>query len=90
MADWSEKFNTLAENKLEVEGNKEWRFAVEESKSKGNLQLNARLFQNAKVEGGYSGPTKSGLIVGINSIEDIQQLQDAFNTMFDNAKKLFE
>jgi hypothetical protein len=90
MADWSDKFNKLAENKLAIEGNKEWIFATEESKTKGNLQLNVRLFQHAKVEGGYSGPTKNGLIVPINSKEEIQDLQDAFNIMFENAKKLFE
>lgn len=90
MADWNDKYNTLSETKLEVEGNKEWRLAVEESKSKGTLQLNARLFQKAKVEGGYAGPTKNGFIEPINSKEDIEELQNLFNEFFDEAKKLFD
>jgi hypothetical protein len=90
MANWDEKYNKLSEKKLEVEGNKEWRLAVEESKSKGTLQLNVRLFQKAKVEGGYEGPTKNGFINSINSKEDIENLQNIFNEFFDEAKKLFD
>lgn len=89
MANWQDKFNTLASNKLELEGNKEWRFAVEEDKNKGTIQLNARLFSVATEEGKYSGPTKSGFIYPINSLEDIEKLRNAFNEMFDNAAKLF-
>ena len=90
MADWKDKFNTLSESKLEIEGNREWKFALEESKTKGTLQLNVRLFQNAKTEGGYSGPTKNGFIVGISSKEDIEQLQNALNNFFEESKKIFD
>lgn len=87
---WSDKYNVLVNSKLEIEGNKEWRFAVEESKTKSTLQMNVRLFQKPKTEGGYEGPTKNGFIIGINSIEDIENLQNAMNDFFEKSKELLK
>lgn len=90
---WEDKFNTLVSSNVEIGETKEWKFALEESKSKGTLQINAREFKKAKVEGGYSGPGKNGFIIQINSEEDIENLRKVFtefNSFLDEAKKLFE
>lgn len=88
--DWNDKFNTLVSSKLELEGNKEWRFAVEENKTKGTLQMNLRIFQKAKIEGGYEGPTKNGFILGINSLEEVEDLQNALNDFFEKTKDILK
>ena len=88
---WEDKFNVLLSQKMDIEdGTKEWRFAVEESKSKGTLQLNMRKFKKSIKEGGYEGPTSSGFIESINSIEDIEKLQKFFNECFEQAKTIFK
>lgn len=87
---WEDKFNTLVSSKLELPNNKEWRLAVEESKTKGTLQMNVRLFQKAKIEGGYEGPTKNGFIIEVNSIEDIENFQNSLNDFFDKTKELLK
>jgi hypothetical protein len=85
---WSDKFNKILELELPMESNKVWKFALEENRTKGTMQMNVRKFTLAKVEGGYEGPTKNGFLQGINSIEDIEQMQAKFNEFFDEAKKM--
>lgn len=85
MANWQDKFNVLASSELTIEENKQWKFAIEESKTKGTLQINVREF---KITDSYDGPTKNGFIKGITCKEDIEKLQKAFNDFFEEAKKL--
>lgn len=88
---WEDKFNVLKQICFKTDDNKEWKFSVEEHKQKGTLQLNARCFTIATKEGGYSGPSKNGFILPINSIEDLDKIQDCFSTFIsfiDDVKTL--
>lgn len=82
---WEDKFNVLASASVEIEEGREWKFAIEESKSKGTLQMNVREF---KTTANYNGPTKNGFIKGITCKEDIEKLQEGFNRFFDDIKKM--
>ena len=85
---WDDNFNKLFENKLPIDEHKEWRFALEEHKTKGTMNMNVRIFQKPKVEGGYEGPTKSGFILGVQSLEQIEDLQKEFNEFFEKVKEM--
>ena len=87
---WDDKFNQLITHKYEVADGKEWRMALEESKNKGTLNLNVRLFQKALKEGGYEGPTKNGFIIQVNSLDEIDSLQKQFNEFFEKSKNIFK
>ena len=87
---WSDNFNELKSGKTDVTDYKYWKWAVEESKSRGTLQLNVRCYSTPKVEGGYEGPTKNGFIISINNKEDLEKLQKFLNEAFDSAKVYFE
>lgn len=87
---WEDNFSELVKTTLKVDGNKEWRFALEEHKTKGTMQMNVRLWslpQEGKADA-YSGPTKNGFIVGIKTPEDIDNLQKAFNEYFEKIKEM--
>lgn len=87
MADWSDKFNVLKSGQTEPVNFKQWRWAIEESKTKGTLQLNIRLFSLPKTEGGYSGPTKNGFIIPINDLEELQSIKLFLKDAFEAAEK---
>lgn len=83
---WEDNFNALFTDKLEVEGGKkEWRFSLEEHKTKGTMQMNCRLWS---IGGSYEGPTKNGFIVGIKTIEDIDKLEQAFQEYFKKVREM--
>jgi hypothetical protein len=84
---WEDNFNPLITETLPLEGGKkEWRFTLEEHKTKGTMNLNVRIWQ---VEGSYTGPTKSGFVLGIKSKEEVEELQKAFNDYFEKVKEMF-
>lgn len=85
---WEDNYNPLFVDKLKLEDKKEWRFTLEEHKTKGTMQVNVRLFKLPAVEGGYEGPTKNGFILQINSVEELDNLQKAFNDYFEKVKKM--
>ena len=85
---WDDNFNKLFEEKLPIDDFKEWRFTLEEHKSKGTMNMNVRVFQKPKTEGGYEGPTKSGFIMGVQSLEQIEALQKQFNDYFEKVKEM--
>ncbi len=87
---WSDNFNELKSNSMNPVDYKYWKWAIEESKSKGTLQLNVRCYSLAKNEGGYEGPTKNGFIISINNKKDLEELQKFLNEAFDTAKGYFE
>ena len=49
--------------------------------------MNIRIFQHAKTEGGYEGPTKNGVTLAVTNKEDLEKLQKAFNDYFDKVKE---
>lgn len=89
MANWDEKFNVLVQRNLEIDGNKEWKMALEEKKNKGTLQMNVRLFQRPTETNSYEGPTKNGFIIPVNSASDVEEFQKTFNDFCEEIKKMF-
>ena len=84
---WADNFNVIYSIELPADEYKIWKFQLEEHKTKGTLHMNVRMFQKAKAEGGYEGPTKNGFMQQINSVEDIEKLQKTFNDYFEEVKK---
>ncbi len=84
---WGDNFNCLFLEKL-ADGNKEWRFALEEHKTKGTMQMNIRQFQLALKEGDYEGPTSHGFIKSVKSIEDIESMEKLFQEFFKKCKEM--
>ena len=84
---WADNYNTIYSTELQIDEGKVWKFMLEEHKSKGTLNMNVRLFKKSLKEGGYEGPTKNGFMQAINSVEDIDKLQKAFNDYFDSIKE---
>lgn len=82
---WADKFNELQSNEVRIEENRFWKFTIEESKTKGTLQMNVREFKTSET---YEGPTKNGFIKSITSKEDIEKLQNGFNEFFEEIKKM--
>lgn len=87
---WADKYNSLIKKTLGVENNKEWRMNLEEHKTKGTLQMNVRLFQNAVEAGKYEGPTKNGFIIPVNSVEDIEKFQNSLNQFLEEVKNILQ
>lgn len=85
---WEDNYHKLIEQIIPIEGNKEWRFVLEEHKNKGTMQMNVRLWQKAREKGGYEGPTKNGFIQQIKTPDDITGLEEAFKIYFDKVKEM--
>lgn len=86
---WGDNFSAIVDLRLPIEGGKEWKFALEEHKTKGTMQMNVRVFQNGTgKEGEYIGPTKNGFIIKINSKEDIEKLEKKFSEYFKQIKEM--
>jgi outer membrane protein assembly factor BamB len=76
---WEDNFNKIVNLELPVEGNKVWKFTVEEHKTKGTMQMNVRLFQNDNgKDDAYVGPTKNGFIIKINTKEEFNTFKETF------------
>jgi hypothetical protein len=83
---WEDNYNSLFTEKLPIDdGKKEWRFTLEEHKTKGTMNMNVRIWS---VEGSYTGPTKSGFIQGIKTKDDVEVLQKKFNDYFEKVKEM--
>ena len=80
---WEDNFNIIKSTSFKTSENKEWKFSIEEHKNKATLQINARCFTIAQKEGGYSGPSKNGFIIPINSEEDFDTIKECFKTFID-------
>lgn len=80
---WEDNFNKLVEKSLPINEKKEWRFTMEEHKTKGTMQFGIRAFN---VTGNYIGPTKNGMIIGIESEEQIEAFRKSFNEFIDEVK----
>ena len=77
---WADKYSVLKSEVYKYADNKEWKFSLEEHKEKGTLQINARMFTISEKEGGYSGPSKNGFILPINSVDDFDNIVKCFDT----------
>lgn len=84
---WQDNFNVLYQSEYKMDDTRVWKLALEEHKTRGTLQLNVRLYKKTDT---YDGPTKSGFIYPISSIEDLNNFQTALNDYFENVKQKIE
>jgi hypothetical protein len=82
---WEDNFSTLIEKKHPLDEKKEWKFVLEEHKNKGTLHINIRLFQ---ISGTYTGPTKNGINMQIQSKEELDEFQQELNKFFEKVKEM--
>ncbi|MFW6007770.1 MAG: hypothetical protein ACOCP8_00785 [archaeon] len=76
---WTDNYSQLIEKKIPYGENKEWRFVLEEHKTKGTMQINVRLW---KMTDNYQGPTKNGFILQIKTPDDIDNIENIFTNQF--------
>ena len=84
---WQDNYNIVYQSEFPIDEIRTWKFALEEHKTRGTLQLNVRLFKKTE---NYDGPTKSGFIYPITSVKDLNDFQNALNDYFENVKKKIE
>ena len=93
---WNDNYNVIYNNELAVDDKKYWKFNIEEHKKRGTLNMNVRQFAkapegyDASEHGGksaYEGPTKNGMLIQVESLEQVEELQKAFNSYFEEVKK---
>jgi hypothetical protein len=82
---WGDNFNVIDNMEIPSDGNKVWKFSLEEHRTKGTLQINIREFSNSET---YAGPTKNGIIKRISSLEELEEFQKSFNDFVDKAKNM--
>lgn len=78
--------NTLHESVIPTDTNKEMKFSLLENKKSGLLRASIREFQHSDA---YDGPTKNGMMLKINTTEDIEKYQKAFNDFFETLKNFY-
>lgn len=81
---WEDNYNPIYVKELPIDEVFTWKFRLEEHKKRGTLHISARLFKKTE---NYDGPTKNGFIQQINSEEDLNKLQTAFEDLFKAAKE---
>lgn len=82
---WEDNYNKLVEITQEIDEKKEWRFVLEEHKTKGTLHVNVRIFNTS---GNYIGPTKNGITFNVNSEQELENFQVTLNQFFSKAKDM--
>lgn len=82
---WEDNYSKLVEDNLPINDKKEWRFVMEEHKTKGTMQFGIRAFN---ITGNYIGPTKNGFIVPVESEEQIEEFRKKFNEFIDKVKEM--
>jgi hypothetical protein len=82
---WEDNFSSLIEQKHAIDERKEWRFVLEEHKNKGTLHINIRSFQ---ISGTYTGPTKNGINIQLQSKEELEEFQKSLNDFFEKVKDM--
>jgi len=78
--------NSLYENNLQTSDITEITFSVLENKNSGAIRANIREFKHTEK---YDGPTKNGMMLKFDTVEDIEKYQKAFNDFFDKAKEFY-
>lgn len=79
MRTWENTFQTLFTQSFSNEENKKWKFTVELDKNTNELIMNVRQFVSTNK---YTGPTKNGFFCRFSSVEDIESLEQMFNSLF--------
>ena len=86
---WEDNYSKIVDLRLPLDNNKEWKFTLEEHKTKGTMQMNVRKWNNGSgKEGEYVGPSKNGFIEPITSLEDIEKLEKMFAEYFKKVKEM--
>ena len=78
--------NALYENVIKNGDTKEIKFSLLENKKSGLLRARVREFTHTDT---YDGPTRNGMMLQLNTVEDIDKYQKAFNDYFEECKKFF-
>jgi hypothetical protein len=78
--------NSLYENSMKQSDVKETKFSLLENKKSGKLTASIRDFKHTE---GYDGPTRNGMMLQMNTVEDVEKYQKAFNDFFEKVKEFF-
>lgn len=78
--------NSLYENVMKHSDVKETKFSLLENKKSGKLTASVRDFKHTE---GYDGPTRNGMMLQLNTVEDVEKYQKAFNDFFEKVKEFF-
>ena len=78
--------NSLYENSMKQSDVKETKFSLLENKKSGKLIASIRDFKHTE---GYDGPTRNGMMLQMNTVEDVEKYQKAFNDFFEKVKEFF-
>jgi hypothetical protein len=78
--------NTVFEDSIQTSDTKEIKFSLLENRRTGQLRVNIREFTHTDT---YDGPTKNGMTLRTDNVEDVEKLQKIFNDFFEGAKKFF-
>ena len=78
--------NSLYENVMKQSDVKETKFSLLENKKSGKLTASVRDFKHTE---GYDGPTRNGMMLQLNTVEDVEKYQKAFNDFFEKVKEFF-
>jgi hypothetical protein len=77
--------NVLFENEMKLSDVGEIKFSMLENKKSGILRAGIREFKHTD---SYDGPTKNGMMIRLNTVEEVEQYQKAFNDFFEQVKKM--
>lgn len=80
---FNESNNVLFESELKNDVG-EIKFSMLENKKSGILRAGIREFKHTE---SYDGPTKNGMMIRLNTIEEVEAYQKAFNDFFDKVKE---
>ena len=64
--------NSLYENVMKQSDVKETKFSLLENKKSGKLTASVRDFKHTE---GYDGPTRNGMMLQLNTVEDVEKYQ---------------
>lgn len=78
--------NSLYEYVMKQSDVKETKFSLLENKKSGKLTASVRDFKHTE---GYDGPTRNGMMLQLNTVEDVEKYQKAFNDFFEKVKEFF-
>ena len=78
--------NSLYENVMKQSDVKETKFSLLENKKSGKLTASVRDFKHTE---GYDGHTRNGMMLQLNTVEDVEKYQKAFNDFFEKVKEFF-
>lgn len=82
---FTESNNTLFENTMKLSDVAEIKFSMLENKKSGILRAGIREFKHTD---SYDGPTRNGMMIRLNTVDDVEKYQKAFNEFFDKIKTM--